>query len=103
MTFRGGSFKPYDRHRAGAVPHRRHPDLVIESVRPDAKHPRSSTVPAPVDGVGGSPIDLILEISPYEQGQCPQALASPASTLSCAPTSKPGFPLTSKSGKLLSF
>ena len=30
--------------------------LVIESVRPDTKHPRSSTVPAPVDGAGGSPI-----------------------------------------------
>ena len=30
--------------------------LVIESVRPDTKHPRSSPVPAPVDGAGGSPI-----------------------------------------------
>jgi hypothetical protein len=30
--------------------------LVIESVRPDTKHPRSSTVPAPLDGAGGSPI-----------------------------------------------
>jgi hypothetical protein len=28
--------------------------LVIESVRPDTKHSRSSTVPAPVDGAGGS-------------------------------------------------
>ena len=30
--------------------------LVIESVRPDTKHSRSSTVPAPADGAGGSPI-----------------------------------------------
>jgi hypothetical protein len=30
--------------------------LVIESVRPDTKHVRSSTVPAPVDGAEGSPI-----------------------------------------------
>ena len=30
--------------------------LVIESVRPDTKYSRSSTVPAPVDGAGGSPI-----------------------------------------------
>ena len=31
--------------------------LVIESVRPDAKHARSSTVPAPADGAGGSVIE----------------------------------------------
>ena len=30
--------------------------LVIESVRPDIKHSRSSTVHAPADGAGGSPI-----------------------------------------------
>ncbi len=30
--------------------------LVIESVRPDTKHVRSSTVPPPVDGAGGLPI-----------------------------------------------
>ena len=30
--------------------------LVIESVRPDTRHPRSSTVRAPADGAGGSPI-----------------------------------------------
>ena len=30
--------------------------LVIESVRPDTRHPRSSIVPAPADGAGGSPI-----------------------------------------------
>ena len=30
--------------------------LVIESIRPDTRHPRSSTVPAPADGAGGSPI-----------------------------------------------
>jgi hypothetical protein len=30
--------------------------LVIESVRPDTKHLRSSNVLAPVDGAGGSPI-----------------------------------------------
>ena len=30
--------------------------LVIESVRPDTKHTRHSTVPAPADGAGGSPI-----------------------------------------------
>ena len=30
--------------------------LVIESVRPDTRHSRSSTVPAPADGAGGSPI-----------------------------------------------
>jgi len=29
--------------------------LVIESVRPDTRHSRSSTVPAPADGAGGSP------------------------------------------------
>ena len=28
--------------------------LVIESVRPDTKHLRSSTVPIPADGAGGS-------------------------------------------------
>jgi len=27
--------------------------LVIDSVRPDTKHTRSSTVPAPADGAGG--------------------------------------------------
>jgi len=31
--------------------------LAIESVRPDSKHSRSSTVPAPADGVGASAID----------------------------------------------
>ena len=31
--------------------------LVIESVRPDTKHPRCSPVPVPVDSAGGSPID----------------------------------------------
>ena len=30
--------------------------LVIESVRPDTRHSRSFTVPAPADGAGGSPI-----------------------------------------------
>jgi hypothetical protein len=30
--------------------------LVIESVRPDTKHARSSNVPVPADGAGGSPI-----------------------------------------------
>jgi len=30
--------------------------LVIESVRPDTRHSRFSTVPAPADGAGGSPI-----------------------------------------------
>jgi hypothetical protein len=30
--------------------------LVIESVRPDTRHPRSSTVPVPADGAGGLPI-----------------------------------------------
>ena len=30
--------------------------LVIESVRPDTRHSRHSTVPAPADGAGGSPI-----------------------------------------------
>jgi len=31
--------------------------LVIESVRPHAKHGRSFTVPVPADGAGGSGID----------------------------------------------
>jgi hypothetical protein len=31
--------------------------LVIESVRPDTRHGRSSTVPVPADGAGGSGID----------------------------------------------
>ena len=31
--------------------------LLIESVRPDTKHLRDSTVPAHVDGAGGSPTD----------------------------------------------
>jgi hypothetical protein len=31
--------------------------LVIESVRPDTRHGRSSTVPVPGDGAGGSGID----------------------------------------------
>ena len=30
--------------------------LVIESVRPDTRHTRPSTVPAPADGAGGWPI-----------------------------------------------
>jgi len=30
--------------------------LVIESVRPDTRHSRSSTVPVPADGAGGLPI-----------------------------------------------
>ena len=30
--------------------------LVIDSVRPDTKHARRSTVPAPADGAGGSAI-----------------------------------------------
>ena len=30
--------------------------LVIESVRPDTRHSRSSTVPVPADGAGGSGI-----------------------------------------------
>jgi hypothetical protein len=30
--------------------------LVIESVRPDPKHPRCSPVPVPVDGAEGPPI-----------------------------------------------
>jgi hypothetical protein len=30
---------------------------VIELVRPDTKHLRDSTVPAHVDGAGGSPTD----------------------------------------------
>ena len=30
--------------------------LVIDSVRPDTKHVRSSTVPSSVDGAGGLPI-----------------------------------------------
>ena len=30
--------------------------LVIESVRPDTRHPRFSNAPAPADGAGGSPI-----------------------------------------------
>jgi hypothetical protein len=31
--------------------------LVIESVRPDTRHSRSSTLPVPADGAGGLPID----------------------------------------------
>jgi hypothetical protein len=31
--------------------------LVIESVRPDTKHPRESNAPAHVDGAGGSLIE----------------------------------------------
>ena len=31
--------------------------LVIQSVKPDTKHVRSSTVPVPADGAGGLPID----------------------------------------------
>jgi hypothetical protein len=31
--------------------------LVIESVRPDTKHGRSSTAPVPADGAGGLAID----------------------------------------------
>jgi len=30
--------------------------LVIESVRPDAKHPQSSNAPVPAEGAGGSAI-----------------------------------------------
>ena len=30
--------------------------LVIESVRPDTRHSRSSTLPVPADGAGGLPI-----------------------------------------------
>ena len=31
--------------------------LVIESVRPDTRHSRSSPLPVPADGAGGLPID----------------------------------------------
>ena len=31
--------------------------LVIESVRPDTKHARSSTAPVPADGAGENPLD----------------------------------------------
>ena len=31
--------------------------LVIDSIRPDTKHARCSTVPVPADGAGGLPID----------------------------------------------
>ena len=31
--------------------------LVIELVRPDAKHAQRSTVPVPADGAGGLPLD----------------------------------------------
>lgn len=31
--------------------------LVIESVKPDIKHRRSSATPVPVDGAGGRPMD----------------------------------------------
>ena len=31
--------------------------LVIDSVRPDTRHSRSSTLPVPADGAGGLPID----------------------------------------------
>jgi hypothetical protein len=31
--------------------------LVIESVRPDTKHARSSNVPVPADGAGENPMD----------------------------------------------
>lgn len=30
--------------------------LVVESVRPDTKHARSSTLPAPADGTGENPV-----------------------------------------------
>jgi hypothetical protein len=30
--------------------------LVIESVKPDAKYPRPSTIPVPADGAGGNSI-----------------------------------------------
>jgi hypothetical protein len=28
--------------------------LVVESIKPDTKHGRCSTIPAPIDGAGGS-------------------------------------------------
>ena len=41
---------------AGKVNSRDKLYLVIESVQPDTRHARLSTVPAPADGAGGSPI-----------------------------------------------
>jgi hypothetical protein len=40
---------------AGKVNSANERNLVIESVRPETKHPRDSTVPAHADGAGGSP------------------------------------------------
>jgi len=42
---------------AGRVNSAGKPYLVIESVRPDTKHGRSSSAPFPADGAGGSTID----------------------------------------------
>ena len=42
---------------AGNVNSAGRPNLVIESVRPDAKHARCANAPTPVDGAGGSLIE----------------------------------------------
>jgi hypothetical protein len=41
---------------AGRVDKADKPSLVIESVRPDTRHSRSSPFPVPPDGAGGLPI-----------------------------------------------
>jgi hypothetical protein len=61
--------------------------LVIESARPDTKHPQCSPVPVPVDGAGGSPIDFW-----HGQPGDLHALASPAWPSACVRTSRSGLP-----------
>ena len=47
---------PDQAHHAGKVNSADGLHLVIESVRPDARHARCSNVPVPADGAGGSGI-----------------------------------------------
>jgi len=55
--------------------------LVIESVRPDTKHARSSTSPLPSDGAGENPL---ARIAPQQTSPAsPQRLRFAASALVC--------------------
>ena len=54
--------------------------LVIESVKPDAKHSRSSNAPAPVDGAGGrfGQFDFKQVGKNFDQRRLPESVAAHA-------------------------
>src|SRR5437764_14866788 len=59
--------------------------LVIESIRPDTKHPRSSTVPTPADGAEGRLSADSGDVSTRTGPVSPRACV-PASMPSCVST-----------------